>query len=992
MSDLTRWNRAGQTRFNYVDGNAPLFMERLRAAMIAKFLRGIDPDDAERDPEFWYRLFQDGSDLGLDPARKAELDEALDWRDLFSGIASSAETKARRNNRLVENYGTRSEDYAQEIIRAFARASHILAGYTDAYLNEGYLATATQWSSVQKLAAMVNYSPVPAASASTTVALVLATDSGTTEIAPGLAMSAPAPDGGAPLIFETLDTVTGHPDLNALRERRWHVNRETVNLSEGYTTFLLEGGDPPAPGAPVVVAPSKMTAPAARASIISRTRPGDDKIGLQLEAPVTGNWQKGYVDLWIEPDQTLTGRAVSSQARTIVSAANLSPRPGTIVEVTGSGKDVFAIVESAENGVLSLSSSDDLSGMTGLRPLSEVDISEGYFETGVGVDIGYFNVGDQIFLQDIDTTKTFGAADTSRVTGLRKAQTDGTGSTIAHRFAAPDGAVLGAIQSSGDFTQVDVIGAPPRVAPNLQDPNVIVAFDGKPPKDLKEGSYFAARGTSEAISALRVRGVRVEDGLYFVAFDKAPPAPPEETTFFGPMTRRLRIEDHNRSTAPAMNADGWVTLAGLSDSAKPLLRTGNRVIIEDERETGASPVLATVDEVAISSDKTGFEKGERDQAKVRFAADASELSAFIAGWTVFRFNTTRVGHGESKGGKTLGSGNGEKRRQSFALDVKGISFIPDSLSATGVRPDIEVRVDDVAYLYADLTDPTAEDTQSYSVRTKEDGTLDILFRRRIPSGRNSVRVTRYRVGSGIKGNHAVPGTFTKPKSKHPIVKQVRQPFPTSGGADREPADSVRETAGASIAANGRAVSLADFTRLTRRHASVWDALAQRRLRSGRKEAVDVTVLPAGGGALTDDLTTTLATYIRDRALPGVQITVSSYELVAFKVVGTLRYDPLQFNEDDLIAAASQQLLSTFGLPARRLGSPLFVAEPLAVLERVPGADKVQLNVLLPDETPLSPNQIFRSERGNIRALYPNGRQVACIASPTAITLRAEPLS
>lgn len=38
--DLTRWNRAGLTRFDYIDGDAAIWLEELRLALIGQFMRG----------------------------------------------------------------------------------------------------------------------------------------------------------------------------------------------------------------------------------------------------------------------------------------------------------------------------------------------------------------------------------------------------------------------------------------------------------------------------------------------------------------------------------------------------------------------------------------------------------------------------------------------------------------------------------------------------------------------------------------------------------------------------------------------------------------------------------------------------------------------------------------------------------------------------------------------------------------------------------------
>jgi len=105
-ADLTRWNRAGLTRFRYVDGNALTFLEDLRAELAARF------------PEW-------------------EIDQ--------------------------RKYDEPSSDWAWEIVRAFARAGHVLGEHIDAYANEGFLRTATQWDSVRKLVAMLDVHPAPPA-------------------------------------------------------------------------------------------------------------------------------------------------------------------------------------------------------------------------------------------------------------------------------------------------------------------------------------------------------------------------------------------------------------------------------------------------------------------------------------------------------------------------------------------------------------------------------------------------------------------------------------------------------------------------------------------------------------------------------------------------------------------------------------------------------------------------------------------------------------
>lgn len=170
--DLTRWNRAGLTRFRYVDGNALTFLEDLRAELAARF------------PEW-------------------EIQE--------------------------RKYDEPSADWGWEIVRAFARACHVLGEHVDAYANEGFLRTATQWDSVRKLVAMLDVHPAPPASASTPLVIEAKDEPGT--LAAGFAVRHTPKDGGAPVLFETLEELALDPALNALHLAGWNLSpAPLVNL------------------------------------------------------------------------------------------------------------------------------------------------------------------------------------------------------------------------------------------------------------------------------------------------------------------------------------------------------------------------------------------------------------------------------------------------------------------------------------------------------------------------------------------------------------------------------------------------------------------------------------------------------------------------------------------------------------------------------------------------------------------------------------------
>ena len=133
--DLTRWNRSGLSRFRYVDGNAVTYLEALRLAMAEAF---TDPTGKNR------------------------------WEALDSAIpAAAAESPRERQTRWLKQYRDERRDYGWEILRSYARASHVLTDHLDAYANESYIGTATQWDSVRRLVEMLDYHPAPPASAET---------------------------------------------------------------------------------------------------------------------------------------------------------------------------------------------------------------------------------------------------------------------------------------------------------------------------------------------------------------------------------------------------------------------------------------------------------------------------------------------------------------------------------------------------------------------------------------------------------------------------------------------------------------------------------------------------------------------------------------------------------------------------------------------------------------------------------------------------------
>ncbi|NTV97084.1 MAG: hypothetical protein HGA75_16995, partial [Thiobacillus sp.] len=182
MPDLTRWNRAGLARFDYLDGNAAVYLERLRAGLMQAF-------------------------PGWSPFRPDTTDHA----------PLPGETEEARKQRLEALYQADPDDLLWQLTRQFARACHVLGGHVDAYANEAYLGTASQWDNLRRLVALLDYAPRPPASASTPLALFLKPGLAGT-VAAGLQVKH-SPAKGAPRVFETLADLDADSACNTLYAR-----------------------------------------------------------------------------------------------------------------------------------------------------------------------------------------------------------------------------------------------------------------------------------------------------------------------------------------------------------------------------------------------------------------------------------------------------------------------------------------------------------------------------------------------------------------------------------------------------------------------------------------------------------------------------------------------------------------------------------------------------------------------------------------------------
>lgn len=965
--DLTRWNRAGLTRMHYVDANAAVILEELRIGMLAGYLRGAPAE--ERTPEAWRDLFtKPPAERGL--ARPyARYAEDVAWADLLPPLPAKTETEGHRNARLVDQYARRSPDYAWEIMRAFARAAHVLTGHLDAYANEGYLRTATQWDNLRKLAGMVNYLPTPPASATATVALEMVAGAGLVEVARGLAMKYAPPEGGAPLIFETLKPRKAHPDLNAARASQWNTNPTTLNAPAS-TDWVLPKKAKLAVGDVVALVAKVSGSETGLGRTLETVERSEDGTQVSLTLEPTSGLGASYAATTIRfaPKDVRTGLAISESGigKLVLKFTGAgSIPPNSIVELrpTAGGATVRAVVAEAEGDRLIVQSDADLSG--------ELRV-EVYTPVAAQSDCDFLAPKNR-------STLYFAKADGTVISQSGTLDPEDEDDKVARRFERPSGATgSGYLNLGANRVSTGKVIAQPA----WHDPakGTAIRFAGAPPEGLAQGDWYVARALGSATPmALQVNSVRIEAKEHVIVFSDPPPADPEETEFFGPMTEEMRPLHHDRNPRDAV-VDGAVELIGLAPEARDLIRPGKTCIVLRERDDTREAATAEV----VETRQIGSAR-----LRVHLLSD-QDFAGWEKGWTRFHFNAVTISHGETQAPKILGSGLAEKERQEFRFKADTVSFIPSTASVTGVVPDMDVAVDGVKWEYRDLGDPDAEGRDAWSVRLNDDDSLQVHLRRRLPSGTDNVTVPRHRLGSGLKGSRIPAWSFTKPMKKNRFVEAVLQPFATAGGADREPVSALRENAPAHLAANGRAVSLRDFGRLCQRHAAVAQARARQVIGTGGAPLAEVIVVPAGGGAVAPSLRDDLSDYLRARAMPGANLRIVGYADLFVEIAVRVLVDTARYEKSDVQDAALAELRASFSLDRRALGQPLCVAEILAAAERVEGVGSVLIETFV--TKPGSPAPLRSASLGGaLSAIFPREEQLVH-AAPADIAVITEALA
>ncbi len=911
-SDITRWNRAGLRRIRYVDANAATYLEELRVRL------------AERFP-VWKALQRD---------------------------EDAPESAAERNARLLAQYGAPRDplpDWGWEIARVLARACHVLGDHVDAYANESYLGTATQYENLRRLAALVDYRPAPPASAFTHLALV-ATPDASGVLAPGFAVSAATP--GSSVTFETSDALALNSALNNLRHEGFERSPEPL---AGDSLVLEEAAPELSIGEPLLLESELDGVLSAHRieNIVLGTGTTSLRVAPALPA---GRFVRGSTRIHARPKERLsplgpTQASGSVGSEVVLARGSQGLVAGDVVTVADHLKRTFHRVSALRDARVTLDRAvGELRFDTAsMGPTVTVPVLES--RTSPANTFTLVVTGDLSRLPIATTPAGLPAlqhivADPRGFTGtafpLRYSVTSAVYTTVTAAGTADSGKTVLrlepldlAIPANTPAPASLLIAATTAGPWSIDRPFVVAGRDPivtTLPRNAKGGDLAVAQMGAQlawgalASIALDEPGARatLQPALDWqrTAGELALGA----TTVFVQFAQRHRLVGWQINATPVSGAEVSLSLpASDGRTFVPAELAPGRKLVVARADAPEQTYLTSV--VAIA--------GKRLRLRDPIPADAG----FTRGNLRIAGNVVAASHGERQPEKVLGSGDATLASQTFVLAQSDVSFVPDATQPRGVRADVEVRVDGRIWEQVGTLRERGPTDSVYAVALSEDGALVVELGdgqngRRAPTGRNNVRV-RARSGVGLGGN--VPaGTLTRIARPSPLVQEVEQPLPAVGGNDRETSDSLRRSAPRALLTLERCVAPEDFAALAASHASIWQARVFVRPSVGtRARRIEVVVVPANGAAL-GGLGETIAAFLRSHALPNVEVAVTRFRPLGIALSVVLEVDAAAYDPELVAAAVRAALRDALSLRRRTLGQPLFLSDVYGIVENVTG--------------------------------------------------------
>ena len=399
-----------------------------------------------------------------------------------------------------------------------------------------------------------------------------------------------------------------------------------------------------------------------------------------------------------------------------------------------------------------------------------------------------------------------------------------------------------------------------------------------------------------------------------------------------------------------------IELDGIYDglqSGRWLIVTGERADVTvplPGQPTGSktsSPVpgVPAVELVMLASVSQKFKRDLPGDKTHTFLKLATPLAYSYKRDTVVVYgNVVNATHGETRQ-EILGNGDAGKELQQFTLKQFPLTFLAAPTPA-GAETTLQVRVNDVLWHETDSLASLAPNDHGYITRTDDEDKTSIIFGTgdngaRLPTGLENVSA-KYRNGIGAVGN--VKANQISLLASQPLgVKAVTNPFPATGGADREDRDQARVNAPLAVMALDRLVSTQDYADFARTFAGIGKASAAR-LSDGLRRLVHITIAGADDVPIkpTSELQQNLTKALRDFGDPYLPLLVVTRTLKLLVIQAKVRVLP-DYLWEKIEPKVRQALLDAFNFRRMGLGDDVLLSRALSVIQRVEGVEYIDID-------------------------------------------------
>ncbi|GAA1516355.1 putative phage baseplate assembly protein [Agromyces terreus] len=406
----------------------------------------------------------------------------------------------------------------------------------------------------------------------------------------------------------------------------------------------------------------------------------------------------------------------------------------------------------------------------------------------------------------------------------------------------------------------------------------------------------------------------------------------------------------------------WVACDVVSDGTGGLNRRGDVVLIVPAGHAAS----------VVSGERAGWVRTRLVEREAEVPTySASPLVRSVEAKTVGA--VTRAIHATTIDDEVLGLSEGVPG-QEFTLGVHpvvddGAPFTVDV--GTGAEWESWTEVDDFADQDADARVIRVDRTRgvvTFAPAVREaDGVL--RFYGSVPPKGAPIRVPRYRVGGGARGNVA-PGALSVLRSTVPFVNRVVNRRAAHDGVDGESVEEAKARGPLTLRTLDRAVTLEDYEQLARRVApSVARVRAVPATGKGEEQGVRLLVVPSAVHAAdgrvefadlipSEDVLTLLADELERRRTVGARLAIEPPLYQGITIVAKLIAKPrfaVERLREDAVAALYRSFDAAHGGSDGTgwpFGRPVLAGEVYAVLQSLPGTELVD-EVLLFGADPVS---------------------------------------